>query len=367
MPWKKWRWRTLLRWTSGGALVVLLILIVCLLAFTRPVELDPVAASQPPTTWADPSRLELLTYNVFVRPAPVSFGDATTCRSARIGEWLSEESGADVVVLTETFQPDDVTLLSSRAKERFPYQALSLPFPETFAGVSGGLSLLSRWPIEELHHESFDACSGTFSDCLATKGVVGARIQVAERASINVIGTHLDAGEGESDREARALQLAQLREFVRANFDLALPTFLLGDFNVDGFPGTRDEYPAMMSALEDLTGRPVIDAVRASAGVWAADGAWGRLFNTMNCRTTIWCDADSPNFDVASALRRRLDYVLALDGEHAGGRIIEAEHVALEDDSCGSRWLSDHKAVRAVVELDTLRSAAAATASRNSE
>lgn len=310
--------------------------------------------ASPPALVGEKVRLELLAYNVFVRPEPVSFGDETTCRSQRIGEWLATKSGGDVVVLTESFLEDDVARLSQRAQQRFPFQALSLPEAQTIAGVSGGVSILSRWPIEQTTARAYEECSGTFSDCLATKGFVHAVIKIADDLRINVIATHLDAGRGDSDKAARASQLAELASYVRDEVDVSMPTFFMGDFNVNGFPGEVAEYPGLLGALKQAAGREPIDAVRSLVKDWSdepayADASVGAL-NSMNCNTTIRCRKDSPDFAEAGSRRRRLDYVFVAD-DIARTRVIEAEHLAMEDDACGTQWLSDHKAVRAAVEI----------------
>lgn len=342
--------------TTVSMSVALLAVLTLATARGRVLPRVQVAAAAVPAVDADLARIELLTYNVFVRPQPISFGDETTCRSQRIGEWLAQESGSDIVVLTETFLSDDVELLSKSAVERFPHQALSLPEPETVAGISGGLSILSRWPIEEVNTEAFEACSGTFSDCLATKGIVHAVVRIAEDLRVNVLATHLDAGRFDGDAAARHSQLRQMVRFAKEHVDLTLPTFVMGDFNVNGFPGaTATQYPEMLETLGKISGSAPVDAVRSLAPIWSAESMLGRLFNTMNCSTTIWCGDDSPNFDAMAERRKRLDYVFLVDDLRQRTRVVEAEHLEMEDGTCGGRWLSDHKAVRAAVEIDRTR------------
>ena len=100
-----------------------------------------------------PDELSLLTYNVFLRPEPVSYGDKTSCRAERIGRWLSD-GDADIVALTETFHRNDTASLTDHAIGRFPFQVLRQPTGTGILGVSGGLSILSRWPIEKTRNPS---------------------------------------------------------------------------------------------------------------------------------------------------------------------------------------------------------------------
>lgn len=322
------------------------------LANPRQRILPVVDAGAAPAT-LDGARLHVLTYNVFVRPEPVSFGDETTCRSGRIGAWLAEESHADIVVLTETFLAPDVKLLTHNAAGRFPHQLVGLPKSDDLLGVSGGLSILSRYPIEQHRVEVFDECSGAFDDCLATKGVLSAVVRIDDDRRVNVVATHLDAGRGAGDREARRAQLRQVRAHMDRWVDPRLPTILMGDFNVDGLPVGHamqgEEYDEMLGTLARAA-TPPVDAVRETAPRWSLDPLVTRLYNTLNCETTIWCDEDSPN--ERAERRRRLDYVFWYDSPAHTGNVVAAEHLPMADSSCGGRWLSDHKAVRATIELE---------------
>lgn len=278
------------------------------------------AAFEVPAT--PPGELRVLTYNVFLRPEPISFGDQTSCRAQRIGGWLAR-ADADIVALTETFHPDDVSSLMRRAADRFPHRVVSQPSGSGLLGVSGGLSILSRWPIEASRTLTYSSCSGPFSDCVAAKGAVHAVLRVAEHARVNVVATHLDAGGWRGDRKARAAQLAELRAFVDEIDPAVGPTIVLGDFNIDAL-ADGGEYEELLERL----------GVRAHS----VDQP-----STLNCKTTIRCEEPVP--------AERLDYIFT----HAADRRLQrrsTEHLPMEDPACGARFLSDHRAVRATFAVE---------------
>jgi endonuclease/exonuclease/phosphatase family metal-dependent hydrolase len=270
-----------------------------------------------------PAEVRVLSYNVFLRPGPVNFLDEARCRAGRIGNWLNNAQ-VDIVALAETFEPGDVSTLVGKTRSRFPYRVVSQPEGSGLLGVSGGLSILSRWPIEETRTLTYDECSGALTDCVANKGAVHAVVRVSENARVNVVATHLDAGSWDGDREARAAQLRQLREFIDEIDTDVGPVLVLGDFNIDALAG-NGEYQDLLAALD------VGDAHPAPP-------------STLNCRMSISCDEPTT--------ARRLDYVFTGHGED---RLVRkaTRHLPLADDTCGSaHFLSDHRAVLATFDAD---------------
>lgn len=277
---------------------------------------EPVARhdNPPPTVAAvAPVELRLLTYNVFLRPRPVSFGDDTACRAARIGKLLAG-GDADVVALTETFRAADVLTLSATAGSRFPYQALSQPPGTGVLEIPGGLSILSRWPIESTRAITYSACHGPVSDCVAAKGALWAVIRTSRSTRLNVVATHLDAGSWDGDRHARGKQLAELRSLIDQIDPATGPVVVMGDFNIDSL-GDDTEYSELLTSL-NVKGYEVTPS------------------STLNCKMTTDCDEP--------AEPKRLDYIFA--SGHL--RRLATEHLTFEDSACDARYLSDHRAVR---------------------
>jgi endonuclease/exonuclease/phosphatase family metal-dependent hydrolase len=271
-----------------------------------------------------PDEVRILTYNVFLRPPPINALDEPWCRAQRIGDWLAQ-SDAGIVALQETFQPEPVAALVDQARYALPYQVLNQPAPKSRLGASGGLSILSRWPIEEARTLTFDACNGPFSDCLAAKGAVHAVVRLSDNTRLNVVATHLDAGGSSGNRDARAAQLAQLREFIdEIDTDLG-PIVALGDFNIDALldDGEYDDLVRTLDVTEDDR---------------AEDPS------TINCKTNIFCNEP--------AAPERLDHVFTRAGEQRLLRT-ETRHLPMSDQGCaGARYLSDHRAVWSTFATD---------------
>lgn len=262
-----------------------------------------------------PSSLELLSYNVFLRPESISTRDHTRCRGNRIGEVLAVMD-ADIVALQESWQREAVTSLVDRSGEALPYRVLSKPRAAFFKNVSGGLSILSRWPIEDVRTLRFDTCHG--EDCLATKGAIHAVIRVTGTSRINVVNTHLDAGDANGDRRARARQIEQLRDFV-ADIDRNTgPVVLLGDFNVDGI-AAHEEFGDLLTQIR----------VNHDFDVGKS---------TLNCETNVSCGQ--------SRIREQIDFVFTPTGESRLFRY-DTRHLPLRTTACGPDvdYLSDHRAV----------------------
>ena len=321
--------------------------------------------------------LRVLAFNTFLRPAPISWGDATTCRARRISERIGAPGADfDIAVLTESFKTDDVLLLAKGAAERFPYQRLSLPESQRALAVNGGLSVLSRYPIEETRAEAYRTCAPNLGDCFASKGILYVRVALNARLKVNVVATHLDAGGTEADRRARAEQLAQIRDFLERHVDTERwPTMIVGDMNIDGLrheirargpKGLLSEYGQMLRTLgntcvscrdqacRESCSPGLVDAFRASRPAWSFDSTSTRAVNTMNCNGIDLGDCASPNDDALWESRRRLDYVLVADARDDDGvqaMIERVEHPAFADDACETRYLSDHRAVAADVLL----------------
>ena len=321
-------------------------------------------------------QLRVLTYNVFLRPPPVGWGDRTVCRARHIGQTLAGEPiPRDILVFNETFDGHALSKLADAISERFPYRILAYPKAQGLS-TNGGLSLFSRFPVERWTAERFRHCSGNFNDCMATKGFLHALIRVSSHLKVNVLATHLNSGGDANAQQARREQLAQIRDFVNSSrlFD-RWPTLLMGDLNVNGIrfgpvdpaTGRSTEYARTMSFLgntcvscqtaqcfADCRSQPV-DTFRRDQGFWSFTAAGTRPVNTHNCSAQSMRPCRSPNAPMNWQHRTRLDYVL-----HFGAPrlmpdlmvdVLEANNVAFPSDACGTTYLSDHQGVEATLEF----------------
>lgn len=258
-----------------------------------------------------------------MRPEPISNRDYTGERAALIGQWI-ERAEVDIVALQEAWEPDAVSLLLEAVADEFPYYASDRPVRKFGRIISGGLLILSRWPIEEVQTVVYDSCH--LADCLAAKGATHARIRIAEDAYLNLVVTHLDAGSAARDRQVRARQIEQLRQFLEGIDGQAGPLLIAGDFNIDSL-ADDGEYEILTASLGIETNAPP-DA------------------STVNCEleSSIFCETPVP--------AKQIDYIFTTSGER---RLLpnKAQIFPQATDAIDGKvkYLSDHRAVWATFEI----------------
>jgi exonuclease III len=333
------------------------------------VYYPPADSSAPNVTHAAQDGIDVLAYNAFMRPLPVGLGDDNFCRSLRIGDVLGEDGGEyDLIAFTETFDLRATQVLRHKLRESYPYQVLRKPLREGLE-TNGGLSIFSKFPIENWTSKRFDDCSGTFNDCLAAKGFIHALVRVSDDVKFNVIATHLNSGGSSGSQQARATQIDQIRAYLDENTDIEdWPTLLMGDLNVDGLHYDRTnslarEYDRMMTRLgstcaEDggLCDRFPMDTVRQVLGPWPHEEQATRDINTYNCASHGLEDCADVGQPAYSEMRQRLDYVISMgpprSAPHRTLKLRDAEHRPMKDDSCQTTFLSDHAAIEASFDVE---------------
>ena len=253
--------------------------------FARPLQAPPVAHTG--------TELQVLTYNVHGLPWPIALSRAT--QLAAIGKRLAAlhrvGRAPQVAVIQEAFTADARAIARLSGYRYAAYGpgedvafAARLPQdaqPEVLdwgahwwkgEGVGkwegSGLILLSDYPITRVRRLSYSsqACAGF--DCLAAKGAMLARLTLPGGRAVDVATTHLNSRRASGvpdDRSDRAwlVQAEQLRTFIAANRDPAVPLVLGGDFNV-GHDRVRELGMAdFASHLGRSTGDGLRDLARA--------------------------------------------------------------------------------------------------------
>lgn len=266
--------------------------------------------------------LHVLSYNVFLRPGPISQTDYPIDRARLIGKW-TKNANVDIVALQEAWQPAALSLLLDEIGGKLPYFVVNQPPKGPNKVDSGGLAIFSRWPIVDTRTLVYDDCN--LDDCLAAKGAVHAVVQISENASLNVVTTHLDAGGSIGDRDARASQVRQLSQFLAEIDRNSGPIVIMGDFNIDSL-SDNGEYEMLIDALG------VEDYVVSD-------------ISTKNCDGLEFIYCEEP------AIPARIDYVFTLSGKQ---RLVrkETQHLPLVTGEINEyvKYLSDHRAVLVTFE-----------------
>ncbi len=203
--------------------------------------------------------LELLSYNVFMRPIELFKNDQWE-RARKIPEMIKD---IDLVMLVEAFDDHIRRLMIDTAKPSHPYASQILGTDRVLE-QDGGVIALSKYPIIFEQQLLFGStCRKFFEDCMSDKGALMTAI-LKDGKIFFVLGTHLEAGGHVNDRKTRAEQLKLIRSFVDSmKIPETMPTFLVGDFNVDR--QDTDEYTGMLEILHAYNGAegfdlPTVDA-----------------------------------------------------------------------------------------------------------
>lgn len=301
--------------------------------------------------------LKLLSYNVFNRAWPMNT-DNQSCRAKRLGEVLAK-SDLDVIALFESNHAGDTKLLTAGAAAGgLRPAAISQPSQSRLTPSNGGITLLSRHPIEAWSAHAFTTCS--WVDCLAEKGFVHAVVRINDELRINIIASHANAdnaGHEPNDAAARASQFKQVSDFYLSSVDKRYPTFLLGDLNVNAIAFDSPEYRALVSKLSASESDPPVDAYRA-LHTWSSVSGPDRAANTYNCINEKMQPCNSPDAPEFAGARARYDLTFQLGPKALQQfspatqvRVVSSEPDAFADDSCGTTYLSDHKGLRTEVEI----------------
>lgn len=324
--------------------------------------LSPVAREVHQAPRSSDGTLRLLSWNVFLVPQPAKNLHQPVCRASAMRDIFSSY---DVLALQETFDRSTTKALGDSLLTTHPHQLLSLP-QGGYTKLNGGISLLSRYPIISHRVLEYDACHGRWSDCRARRGAILATID-APAGVIDVVVTHLDAGEAVGDHLARIAQLEQLRAELDEQ-GLILnnrPLILLGDMNIDGVSsraynedGGLTKWAQMLHALghegaaDHKRGKLPLDLFWVAHAPWSMTLEATERANTYACTATSLARCDDTLDRARYMERARYDYAFwwpAPDRAPSSYHTPSIQHVAFPGDACGLPYLSDHLAVQ--VEL----------------
>ncbi len=186
---------------------------------------------------AEAVEFSVLSYNTHGLPAWIARDDPVS-RFPQIGRLANDY---DVALIQEDFAHHERLLDGVRhplvARGNGP-RAACLGWLWLLCGRSGsGLTILAHVGAEDrlrLERQAYDHCAGWLggaNDCLASKGLLYARLALADGIAIDFYDTHLDAGDRTADRRARAAQLETLASAIEARSDAAA-AIVAGDFNL---------------------------------------------------------------------------------------------------------------------------------------
>lgn len=245
------------------------------------------APPPPPTPGA--INIDILTYNTFLRPALVSLLDR---QSARLPYLVSSIAPFEIALLQETFWlsfTKPAFLAALRATNTAHYTNAPLPglsglltFPPKL--IDGGLTIASKYPIEETSFIPYTSSVWRSIDAIVAKGVLYAKIRLpastptprARGACLHVFTTHAQANNGlapavfEAVRADQQLQLVQFVRDTTGSDPEECSVVVAGDFNSDGRISEEDgrsgaEYEGLEERLRLVEPR-LVDVLFEEAG-----------------------------------------------------------------------------------------------------
>ena len=203
-------------------------------------------------TFAQSDSLSVISWNVFLRPGILNDGQKDRVDS--IAKWLAN-SDADVLVLEEVFHRKSRKKLIEELNAIYPHN--SRRGKTGFWGVSSGLLIFSKDSIIEEKHRYFSKATG--SDKMAKKGGIAVVIQ-RDSIRIKIIGTHLQAGDGDERLAIRSEQIEELSRLDEESDSVDL-TLFCGDFNIH----QKDKnYLFLLEKLRSIN-QPVSGSIKATS------------------------------------------------------------------------------------------------------
>ena len=98
--------------------------------------------------------------------------------------------------------------------------------------TNSGNLIISKHPIKYINSIEYAECKG--DDCLARKGALLCSVEI-NGMTLQILGTHLQAGGGNGRSEIRANQRKQIAELLKQNKVTGVAQILCGDFNTNKY------------------------------------------------------------------------------------------------------------------------------------
>lgn len=203
------------RWSARIALlgVALLALSACQLSGSRTTL--PAVEARSDAARA-PGRVRIATYNTWLLPvASMELGT----RREQMPQALAALD-LDILCLQEVWQASDRESLAAALAPHFPHAAAS----------TGGLLILSRWPVVSRAFEKLPAGAGLgLVEQIAGKGILEAVVRTPT-GTLRILNTHLALANGPVAKAAWREQLDHLLAYAAGRREI--PVVIAGDLNI---------------------------------------------------------------------------------------------------------------------------------------
>lgn len=178
--------------------------------------------------------LDILSYNTWGLPIEL-FGHDHDRRFASMADSIFDLN-KDIICLQETFHPrlrdNLLTQLGQKYYAFSDYRCSNEIVPFIEKDCNGGLMTLSIYPIiSEKFYQYPTSGKTSIIEKIGAKGFLLSVIKYGNR-NINIINTHLYAGDNKHAETMRLEQLSYMNTILNAELVKENPTFMVGDINI---------------------------------------------------------------------------------------------------------------------------------------
>ncbi len=173
---------------------------------------------------------KILSWNIQMLPRlllPVRKGPLK--RSKLIPQHIIKED-VDIIVFQELFDIRARRILKRKLKAEYPYKAgpANRVMPVFF--TNSGIVIYSKYPITDKWRFAYNWREKSSHDKFSRKGCLMVEITLPDNQTIQVLGTHLQAG-GRNSTTTRHSQYRQIKTFIDKHKKEGVPQLICGDFN----------------------------------------------------------------------------------------------------------------------------------------
>lgn len=292
--------------------------------------------------------LRILTLNIFLRPNLISSYWNGDYKEERMTDFVKIYADQyDIICFQEVFgswshrRERFIELLSNEAGFKYHVHSSDndpskynfgklgcIGFSSPFLTTDAGLLIVSKYPIIETNEIVFK--QSKWSDAMARKGVLHARIKMNDTYIVNIFTTHLQSGIGDEAHSIRMSQLKELRYFIINHNDARgfNPSILTGDFNMNGLEAP--EYYTLKNQFQFTF--PWIDTLRIQE-------------NTSYGHANI--------FDEERETKERIDYIFFSQSQEYGKwKCLHSSVNSFSVDDRSYKRISDHDGVEATFKYN---------------
>lgn len=189
----------------------------------------PIEINNIPTATNPKVDLKILSWNICMLDERFFIFSGQKQRASLITAILAKED-YDVIVFQEAFNFNSREIIADGLSEKYPYQIGPLNNKNGLFKTNSGVWILSSVPLTTLKEIEYRDCAGF--DCYAHKGALMLE-GIKDGHPFQIIGTHLQAFDGEKRENIRIKQYQQIRDELLVPFERDdVPQFVCGDFNV---------------------------------------------------------------------------------------------------------------------------------------